>query len=97
MQPIDYANACPDIAITSLHYYFPWAIQNLLSWSAFCAVTGRKPQVDTTSRAWFDVADDPDLDFQAKLGIYAKMADDYFQVRGVPRSSARPRWRRCPR
>ncbi|WP_111766861.1 ATP-grasp domain-containing protein [Nakamurella deserti] len=80
VQPIDYANACPDIAITSLHYYFPWAIQNLLSWSAFCTVTGRQPKVDTSTRAWFDVADDPGLDFPAKLQRYSAMADEYFQV-----------------
>ncbi|MDQ2847912.1 MAG: hypothetical protein M3Y77_16525 [Actinomycetota bacterium] len=80
VQPIDYANACPDIAITSLHYYFPWAIQNLLSWSIFCAVTQRRPRVDTSSRVWFDVADDPELDWHTKLGSYAQLADEYFQA-----------------
>ncbi len=80
VQPIDYANACPDIAITSLHYYFPWAITQLISWSVFCAVTDRRPRVDTTSREWFDVADDPDLSWNDKLGRYGLLADRYFQA-----------------
>ena len=80
VQPIDYANACPDIAITSLHYYFPWAIQNLLSWSAFCSVSGRRTVLDTNSRAWFEVADDPSLSFAEKLDRYSSMADAYFQT-----------------
>ncbi len=79
VQPIDYANACPDIAITSLHYYFPWAITQLLSWSVFCAVTGRRTRIDTSTRDWFDVADS-DLSWNEKLGGYAKLSDDYFQT-----------------
>ena len=43
--PIDYANASPDIALTSLHYYWPWAIGALLRWSVFCTVTGRPLRV----------------------------------------------------
>ena len=41
VHPIDYANACPDVAITSLHYYFPWAMKALLKWCAFCV--GHRP------------------------------------------------------
>ncbi|MBM9476039.1 hypothetical protein JL107_06250 [Nakamurella flavida] len=80
VQPIDYANACPDVSITSLHYYFPWAITQLVSWSVFCAVSGRRQRVDTTTRDWFDVADDPDLSWAEKLGRYAAMSDEYFQT-----------------
>jgi hypothetical protein len=77
--PIDYANACPDISITSLHYYFPWAIGALLKWSAFCAVTGRKPQVDLDTRRYFEVADSGRT-YSEKLGEYLKLADEYFET-----------------
>jgi hypothetical protein len=77
--PIDYANACPDISITSLHYYFPWAIGSLLKWSVFCAVTGRKPQVDLDTKRYFEVADSS-LSYEEKLAEYLKLADDYFDT-----------------
>ena len=63
--PIDYANACPDVAVTSLHYYFPWAMKSLVKWTAFCAATGRKAKLQVDSGPWFEVADDPDLDYGA--------------------------------
>jgi hypothetical protein len=80
VHPIDYANACPDVAVTSLHYYFPWAMTALLRWTVFCVVTGRKPRLDTDTSAYFAVADDPSLSYQEKLAGYRKLADDYFDV-----------------
>jgi hypothetical protein len=77
--PIDYANACPDVAVTSLHYYFPWAMSSLVKWSTFCLASGRRgrPHIDTTE--WFQVADNPDLSYGEKLGVYQAMADRYFE------------------
>jgi hypothetical protein len=80
VHPIDYANACPDVAITSLHYYFPWAMSALLRWTVFCVVTGRKPRLDTDTSAYFAIADRPDLSYDEKLTAYRKLADDYFDV-----------------
>ena len=56
--PIDYANACPDVSVTSLHYYFPWAITALVRWSTYCVVNGRKSEVDLQTRRYFEIADD---------------------------------------
>ena len=78
--PIDYANACPDVAITSLHYYFPWAMKALVKWSVFCTAIGRRPRYDLDTRRYFDIADREDLDYQAKLGEYRRLADEYFEV-----------------
>jgi hypothetical protein len=80
VHPIDYANACPDIAITSLHYYFPWAISALIKWSAFCAVTGRRPRLDLDTRRYFEIADTVDLSYGEKLAEYARLSDEYFET-----------------
>jgi hypothetical protein len=79
VHPIDYANACPDISITSLHYYFPWAIGTLLKWSAFCAVSGRAPRLDLDTHNYFAVADSART-YDEKLTEYRRLADDYFET-----------------
>ena len=77
--PIDYANACPDVAVTSLHYYFPWAIKALVRWSVYCVVTGRRANVDLQTQKYFDIADDPALDYDAKIEAYLALADEHFE------------------
>jgi len=77
--PIDYANASPDVAVTSLHYYFPWAISALLRWSVFCTVTGRTPRLDLDTRAYFEIGDREDLSYEDKLREYRRLADEYFE------------------
>jgi hypothetical protein len=78
--PIDYANACPDVAVTSLHYYFPWAMQALVKWVVFCLVTGRRQRIDLDTQAYFDIGDSADLDYEEKLAACRRLADAYFSV-----------------
>ncbi|MCP5099959.1 MAG: hypothetical protein GY943_30770 [Chloroflexi bacterium] len=77
--PIDFANACPDIAVTSLHYYFPWAIKSLLAWSLFCAVTDRRMHITMNIDDYFQIADS-DRNYAEKLAAYEELADAHFQV-----------------
>ncbi len=79
VHPIDYANACPDVSLTSLHYYFPWAMTSLVKWSLFCTATGRRPRVDLDTRRWYDVADG-EGSYEDKLAAYRRMADEYFET-----------------
>ncbi|MGE5828250.1 MAG: ATP-grasp domain-containing protein [Micromonosporaceae bacterium] len=78
--PIDYANACPDVALTSLHYYFPWAMTALLRWSVFCVVTGRRFRPDLDTSQYFAIADRADLSYEEKLVEYGHLADAYFDA-----------------
>jgi hypothetical protein len=78
--PIDYANACPDVALTSLHYYFPWAVKALVKWCVFALVTGRRPQLDLTTDRYFEIADDAGMSYPEKLTAYRELADTYFET-----------------
>ena len=77
--PIDYANACPDVALTSLHYYFPWAMTALVRWSTYCVVTGRSARVDLQTSRYFEIADDAERTYDEKLAGYLELADEYFE------------------
>ena len=78
--PIDYANACPDMSLISLHYYFPWAIKALAKWAIFCAATERAMPVDQNVRSFFSVGDRKDLDYRDKIDEYRKLSERYFTV-----------------
>jgi hypothetical protein len=78
--PIDYANACPDVALTSLHYYFPWAMKALVKWCVFAAATGRRPRLDVETGPYFQIADRSDLSYADRLTAYRGLADDYFET-----------------
>ncbi|HZS23615.1 MAG TPA: hypothetical protein VFA30_01395 [Gaiellaceae bacterium] len=78
--PIDYANASPDVALTSLHFYFPWAMLALVRWCAFCLAEGRQIRIDVDPRPWFEIADREDLSYEEKLARYRTLADEYFEA-----------------
>jgi hypothetical protein len=76
--PIDYANASPDVSLTSLHYYFPWALRALVRWSAFCVCSGREAGINQGTRPYFEVGDS-ELPYAEKLERYRELADAYFE------------------
>jgi len=78
--PIDYANACPDVALTSLHYYFPWAMKALVKWCVFALVTGRQAKLDLETDRFFAIADEPGMSYEERLAAYRELADAYFET-----------------
>jgi len=78
--PIDYANASPDLALTSLNYHFPWSIEALVAWCVFCTVTGRAMRLNQATRDYFAIGDSDELEYSEKLERYRNLSDAYLQA-----------------
>jgi hypothetical protein len=78
-RPIDFANACPDSQVTSLHYHFPWLIKANIKWSVFCAATDRPMHANLSWNDYFRIAD-TDMPFEDKLDAYARLAMTHFEA-----------------
>jgi hypothetical protein len=68
------------VALTSLHYYFPWAMKALVKWCVFAQVTGRRARLDLETDRYFAVADTAGMPYAEKLAAYRALADEYFET-----------------
>lgn len=77
--PIDFANACPDFQVTSLHYHFPELVKNMVRWSLFCAATKREKSMNLDWAPFFAIAK-KDLPYRERLKGYAKIANERMET-----------------
>ena len=77
--PIDFANACPDSQVTSLHYHFPWLVMSMIRWAVFCAVAPRKFKKNLDWAPYFEIAD-KGLSLNERLEQFGELADQHFET-----------------
>lgn len=69
---IDFANACPDSQVTSLHYHFPWLVMANLKWAIYIATT-KKPFRKNLDWSPYYTALDQHSDAASRLEAYAEI------------------------
>ncbi len=77
--PIDFANACPDSQVTSLHYYFPWIVLANIRWAVFCTATQRKMKKTLNWDPFYDILRQ-NLPFRERLSAYAAIGHQRMQT-----------------
>jgi hypothetical protein len=77
--PIDFANACPDSQVTSLHYHFPWLVKAKVRWALFVAATKKKMRKTQDWEPFFEIAAGSGT-FREKLAAYAAIARKRFET-----------------
>lgn len=78
--PIDFANACPDSQVTSLHYHFPWLINSHVRWTVFCAATKRKMRQNLNWEPFYKVAAEEGMTLEERLEAYGKIAAERLEA-----------------
>ena len=73
--PIDFANACPDSQVTSLHFHFPWLVKAYLKWAIYCVATRRSMRKTLDWGPYYAIAD-RDMNYEEKLKLYAQIANE---------------------
>jgi hypothetical protein len=77
--PMDFANACPDSQVTSLHRHFPWLLKAYIRWSVFCAATKRPMRMNLDWAPYYAIAAS-DRSYAEKLDAYAAIADERLET-----------------
>lgn len=77
--PFDFANACPDSQVTSLHYHFPWLVTSKVKWALFCAATRRKMRLNLNWDPYYAISN-RELPFEEKLVAFGRLAEEHFET-----------------